>query len=102
MIPIVELKAKRSKIDIEIDLERWTEVKVIAQEICKLIELSMSPEACRTGKPHIDGVYRVGRQRFVRGTPSAKEALVRMNDMILEYRAASRSKRKKSAGSKRR
>ena len=81
-IPVRDLHELQAKLRIAMDAKAWKEVASIAREMVRIIPLAVDKKTCNTGRPHLDGVYRVGTMSYDRAPPKARRYLNMMNNVI--------------------
>lgn len=62
--------------------ERWEESVSVSKKILENVALALDPRKCKTGTPHLDGVYSTGRMYYSNAPPEVRRALDRMNRII--------------------
>lgn len=87
-----DLRAQLSK---AVDEARWEDAQRYAREISGLIPQCLSPSKCKTGEPHLEGLYSLGELRFSKATAGAKKAILHMNRLISAYKRSKKSKKSK-------
>lgn len=90
-----DLRAQLAK---AIDEQRWDDAQQRAREINGLIPQCLSPAKCKTGEPHLDGLYAIGELRFSKAPKKVTRVILHMNRLITAYKRSRKKKPKKKKG----
>ena len=90
-LPIEQLYDLHKSLSEAVDAGEWKRVPKLARSITKLIPQAVDVKTCRTGKPHLDGLYSIGTIRYDGAPTEAVKALNLMNRIV---RSAKRSVKK--------
>lgn len=88
-LPIEKLFRLQAKLNIYILSKRWDKVRKVAMTMIKGVQVASDPDRCRTGKPHIDGIYQVGSMYYERAPKDVKESVNLLNKSIRDARERS-------------
>lgn len=72
---------------------RWEECIPVSKRILENVALALNPRKCRTGSPHLDGVYSTGRMHYINAPPNVRRALDKMNRIIRTAKESVTSRR---------
>lgn len=81
-LPIEQLCDLQKSINAAIDTGKWKRTQKLARSFIKLIPQAVDKKTCRTGKPHLDGIYVIGTIRYDGAPIEAVKALNLMNRLI--------------------
>jgi len=65
-----------------IENEQWDECVPLSEKILSNVRLALDKRTCRTGKPHLDGVYSTGRMYYQYAPKKIVRTLDKMNRII--------------------
>lgn len=75
--------------------EKWDESRRLSKLIVEDIKLAVSFDRCKTGTPHLEGLYRIGTMTYMYAPAKVKRSLDRMN-LIIKSAKENLPKNKKS------
>ncbi len=81
-IPISKLWTLRNLLAEAVDDSQWEEVISIVKQLLVVLRDALDPGKCKTGTPHLDGLYMLGTMDYERAPAKARRALNKMNRII--------------------
>jgi len=81
-IPIERAFALRDKLSLAVEKRKWKRAKRLALKLSKVLVECADPSTCKTGRPHAQGIYETGWQRFLKAPEDTKLALSWCNECI--------------------
>jgi len=81
-IPIRKLHILQQNLSRAIKENEWDKAAELARKMIKLIPLAVGMDTCRTGKPHLDGIFNVGQDQYLYATKEAKKYINMLNRIL--------------------
>ena len=76
----------------------WDEARDVSKSIVEDIKLAIDFDHCKTGTPHLEGLYSIGTMTYMYAPRKVKRSLDKMNLIIKSAKENIPAKRRKKAG----